>query len=195
MENQKMNTRFWTKKKVMLIAAVICCVMIVAAGTLAYFTAEETAFNKITTGKLEMLLHDETTGGVPFPENGINNLVPGDKVDKLVAVENTGSVDFYTRVSIEKIIKAADGQTELSFKNITLNLNTKDWTEKDGYYYYKKPVKPGETTEPLFTTVTFGTELGNEYMNAHVEVNVSAQAVQSKNNGDSALEAAGWPEA
>lgn len=195
MENQNMNVHFWTRKKIMVVAAIVCCAMILAAGTLAYFTAEETAYNVITTGKLAMLLHDETTGGVPFPEEGIDNVVPGDKVDKLVAVENTGSVDFYTRVSIEKIIKAADGETELNFNHITLNINTKDWTEKDGYYYYNKAVKPGETTEPLFTTVTFGGALGNEYMNAHVEVNVSAQAVQSKNNGDSALEAAGWPEA
>lgn len=195
MENQKMKAPFWNKRKIMLIAAVVCCVMIVAAGTLAYFTAEEKAFNKITTGKLTMLLHDETTGGVPFPEGGINNIVPGDEVDKLVAVENTGSVDFYTRVSIEKIIVAADKQTKLGFDNITLNINTVDWTEKDGYYYYNKPVKPGETTKPLFTTVTFGTALDNEYMGAHVEVNVSAQAVQSKNNGSSALTAAGWTEA
>ena len=57
----------------------------------------------------------------------------------------------------------------------------------------KEIVKPGEKTPELFTTVTFGTGLSNEYMEAHVEINVSAEAVQSKNNGTSALTATGWP--
>lgn len=188
-----LSNRF-SKKKVFLMAAIVCCIALVAAGTLAYFTAEETAFNVITTGKLAMDLHDETTGGVDFPANGIDNVMPGNVVDKIVYVENTGSVDFYTRISLEKIIEAAEGvETELDFDKITLNINTKDWTEKGGYYYYNGVVKPGEKTPELFTTVTFGTGLSNEYMEAHVEINVSAEAVQSKNNGTSALTATGWP--
>ena len=37
--------------------------------------------------------------------------------------------------------------------------------------------------------------MGNEYMNARLTIKVNAQAVQSRNNTDSALTAAGWPEA
>ena len=54
-------------------------------------------------------------------------------------------------------------------------------------------MKPGEETEPLFTKVSFGADLGNEYMEAHVEIKVDAQSVQSRNNGTGALDATGWP--
>ena len=48
-------------------------------------------------------------------------------------------------------------------------------------------------TEPIFTAVTFKSDMGNEYQNATATVDIAAQAVQSANNGKNALEAAGWP--
>ena len=50
-------------------------------------------------------------------------------------------------------------------------------------------------TPPLFETVTFSLDLGNDYADAKVQVAVSLEAVQSVNNGASALLAAGWPAA
>ena len=37
--------------------------------------------------------------------------------------------------------------------------------------------------------------MGNEYQNATATVDVLAQAVQTANNGESVMEAQGWPEA
>lgn len=182
------------KKRIVLIAAVIACIALLAAGTTAYFTAEETQYNVITTGMLDMMLHEETTGGEPWPEEGVFGVVPGVAVDKVVYVENTGSVDFYARISLDRIITAAEGVTaELNFDHITLDIDTGNWTEKDGFYYYNRALAPGEETLPLFTTVKFAPEMGNEYMNAHVEIGVNAEAVQSRNNGEDALSATGWP--
>lgn len=183
------------KKKLAVLAMLVVCIAILATGTLAYYTAQETAYNVITTGTLSMDLHDETTDGKDFPEEGISGVMPGRVVDKVVYVENDGDVTFWTRIKLEKTIADANGNTDrLNFSHIKLNLNTTDWTEQDGYYYYNKPLKPGESTEKLFTKVTFDTSMGNAYMNARVEINVIAQAVQSKNNGSSALDAVGWSE-
>lgn len=183
------------KKKLAVLAILVVCIAILATGTMAYYTAQETAYNVITTGTLSMELHDETTGGEDFPKEGITGIVPGRVVDKLVYVKNDGEVEFWTRIKLEKTITDAGGNTDrLNFNHITLNLNTTDWTEHDGYYYYNKPLKPGESTEKLFTKVTFGKKLGNAYMDARVEINVVAQAVQSKNNGSSPLDAVGWGE-
>ena len=196
MENQNMKTpnAITIKKRVALIAAIVCCIAMVAAGSLAYFTAQETAKNVITTGALKMALHDETTDGKPFPEDGISGVVPATTVDKKVYVENVGNVDMYVRIALDKVITPAKGtQAELDFSNITLDIDSSKWTEKDGYYYYNRALKPGEKTEPLFTKVSFGAELGNDYMDAKVVIDVDAQAVQSKNNTDSALDAKGWP--
>lgn len=183
------------KKKLAVLAMLVVCIAILATGTLAYYTAQETAYNVITTGTLSMDLHDETTDGKDFPKEGISGVMPGRVVDKVVYVENDGDVTFWTRIKLEKTIADANGNTDrLNFSHIKLNLNTTDWTEQDGYYYYNKPLKPGESTEKLFTKVTFDTSMGNAYMNARVEINVIAQAVQSKNNGSSALDAVGWSE-
>lgn len=193
MQNQTTKTKANRKKKLAVVALLVLCLAVLATGTLAYYTAQETAYNVITTGTLSMKLHDETTGGEDFPDEGINGVAPGMVVDKVVYVENNGGVDFWTRIRLEEIIVAAEGvDAELSFEHITLNINTDDWTEQDGYYYYNKPLKSGKQTEKLFTTVTFEPAMGNEYMDAHVEIIVHAQAVQSRNNGDSALTATGW---
>ena len=77
---------------------------------------------------------------------------------------------------------------------VSLDFNDTDWTYSDseGYYYYNRPLEPGKTTEPLFTTVTFDPLMGNEYQNASAHVKVIAYAVQSANNGDSPQAAKGW---
>ena len=54
-------------------------------------------------------------------------------------------------------------------------------------------IRPGETTAPLFTCVTFDAGMGNEYQDATATVHVAAEAVQTANNGVTALEALGWP--
>ena len=192
MENQSAGT----KRRIGLIAALVCCIAILATGTLAYFNAEETAHNVITTGSLSMKLHEEAEDGKPFPTDGVSGVMPDTEVVKKAYVENTGGVDMYVRISIEKDIQSMeDAGVKLNFEHITLDINTADWTEKDGYYYYNRALKPGEKTEPLFTRVRFDKTMGNEYMNARISIDVNAQAVQSRNNTDSPLTAAGWPEA
>ena len=185
------------KRRLVLLALALCIAAVTATGTLAYFTAEETAHNVITTGYLDMILHETTTGGKPFPEEGLENLMPGMVVDKVVTVENVGGVEFFLRIALDKAITPAEGvNAQLTFEHITLDINDTDWTlGDDGYYYYNTALDAGETTEPLFTTVTFEPEMGNDYMNARVEITVRAQAVQSRNNGGSPMTAVGWADA
>lgn len=196
MENME-NRKNAIKKRIGLIATIVCCIAILASGTVAYFTAQETAYNVITTGALSMRLVEEGADGKPFPKEGITGVLPNMEVTKKVYVENTGDVDMYVRIALATNVESMqDGVEKLPFDDhITLNINKTDWTEKDGYYYYNRVLKPGEATEPLFTTVSFDANMGNEYMNARVQIDVDAQAVQSKNNTDSPLTAAGWPKA
>lgn len=191
----KTNRKNQWRKYMLSLGLLIIGLAVLATGTYAYFTAEETAYNVVTTGFLHMDLVEETTGGEPWPEEGITGVMPGTNVDKVVYVENLGSVPFYARVAMENIIIPAEGvEAELSFEHITLDLNTEQWQEQDGYYYYYRALEPGEKTEPLFTKVSFAPAMGNEYQNATVEVYVLAQAVQSANNGSDPLTALGWSE-
>lgn len=183
------------KNRILCLALIICGLAVIASGTAAYFVAEETAYNVITTGCLYMDLIEETEDGQPWPEEGIDNVVPGTAVGKVVTVKNVGGVPFFTRISKEEFIYPAEGVTaELTFEHITIDINTEQWIEKDGFYYYYRILEPGEETEPLFTKVSFAPEMGNEYQNCKVEVHVLAQAVQSDNNGSDPLEALGWSE-
>ena len=71
----------------------------------------------------------------------------------------------------------------------------RNWSlSEDGYYYYALPVTPGESTELLFDTVSFAPEMGNEYQDCTANIVISAQAVQTANNGQTVLEAQGWSE-
>lgn len=113
---------------------------------------------------------------------------------KIVQVKNTGANDAYIRVSVEKAIELAQGvEGEADLTLVSLDLNTMNWTEKDGYYYYNGPLAPDASTEPLFTHVTFDTAMGNQYQGSRALVDVKAYAVQSDNNGATALLAQGWP--
>ena len=50
-----------------------------------------------------------------------------------------------------------------------------------------------KATEILFDTVHFAPEMGNEYQNCTANIIISAQAVQTANNGDTVMDAKGWP--
>lgn len=188
-----MNTLKPWKRRILAIALIVIGLSAVATGTYAYFVAEETAYNVITTGALFMDLVEETEDGKPWPEEGIKDVIPCMEVGKVVYVENRGSVPFFTRIQKETIVTPGpDVTAELTDEYISVDINTECWIEQGDFYYYYRILQPGEQTEPLFTKVSFAPEMGNEYQNATVEVYVLAQAVQSANNGYDPLMALGW---
>ena len=186
------------KQKLLTLSAVIIVVALSAYGSVAYFTAEDTARNVITAGKLKIELQEKmlTSDGektVPFEDR--LGVMPGSEVSKIVEVKNTGGQDAWVRVSVNKAIELAEGvEDEVDLSLISFDLNTDYWTEKDGFYYYTAKLAPGHTTEPLFTAVTFAKTMSNQYQNSKALLTVNAYATQTVHNGNTALEAAGWPE-
>ena len=183
------------KKRFLLCALIVLVLGFAVNGTLAYFTGEEVAHNVITSGSIDIELVElaKTPEGATVPFEDVDGAMPGDTVSKIVYVTNTGANDAWVRIKLDLAIElAGEGQADLSM--VGLDLDTKNWTEKDGYYYYNAPLAPGKSTEPLFTQVTFSAEMGNIYQNSSTSLDVSAQATQVANNGATALEAKGWPE-
>jgi predicted ribosomally synthesized peptide with SipW-like signal peptide len=181
------------RKGLILIAAAMVFLSAAAIGTVAYFTATGTAVNTITAGNVRMLLHDENPDGAAFPQDGMSGLMPGDTVDKVVYVENTGDHAFYTRIKLKNAIASEEGVL-LSIDKIRLNIDETYWKlGTDGWYYCLSPVEQGGKTVPLFTQVAFASDMSNDYMSAEVTIEVVAQAVQKANNGDTVWQAAGWP--
>ena len=182
------------KRKLLIVSVLAILVAVTAAGTLAYFTDTGTAHNVITTGNVKIELKEWADEACKEPFKDKTGVMPGTKVTKIVKVENTGTGAAFLRLYVEKNVYGAD-QKPMKSDPVSLDFDNRNWTysESEGYYYYNRALEPGDTTEPLFTTVTFDPLMGNEYQNATAHVKVIAYAVQSAHNGDSPQAAKGWP--
>lgn len=192
------------KKRIVALAVSAICLATIASSTLAYFTDEQHVHNILTSGGISIQVVETMQGEgdamVEFPKEGLRGIMPGTVVSKTVQIQNTGANEAWIRVKVDSSIIAADG------KNLALNLQ--DGTEvitydvldgwqpgTDGYFYYEKPVPVQMLTTPLFETVRFAPKMGNEYQNCTANIVISAQAVQTANNGVSVMDASGWPTA
>ena len=162
---------------------------------MAYYTNQNTATNVVTAGNIRAELQEwaDLENEIPYtdPEDYI---APGDNLSKAVTVKNTGLGDAWIRIQF--VIRAeGDNIPAQGTPPVVLDVNTEAWTEQDGWYYYNAALKSGETTEPIFTTVSFEKTMDNNWKNALVYIDVAMQATQVANNGASALDAAeaSWP--
>ena len=181
--------------------AILCMlVSLVMNSTLAYFTAEETARNVITSGGIDIQVveRQQTDDGLkPYPTDPIQ-VMPGSEVSKIVSVQNLDD-PAWVRMAYSVTVVDADG-TERSLTSaevqqfMAVNADTANWTYKDGWWYYADALTTGEESKPLFTEVTFsGSGMGNAYHNNTILIDVMAQAVQQIHNGETVMGAAGWP--
>lgn len=183
----------WKKAGALLMAAVIILTLNFTRTTLAYYTIVGTATNVVTSGNIQLKIHEVTKDGTPFPTEGVK-VFPGDKVSKEVSVENTCAQPFYLRLRLTNGIEGLQESVEEVF---AFETNTADWTlREDGCYYYNKVLEPGQRTSPLFKEVEMVWEqMNGRFSGRTLTLTVTAEAVQSKNNPvDHPWEAQGWPE-
>ena len=186
------------KRRLFAGAVIAMCLSVLGFGTLAYFTAEDTAHNVITSGDIdiELLEWADEEKTVPFPAEGVSGVMPGTETTKIVEVKNTGSNAAYVRVGGEKEIRLSHGvEGEPDSGLMKIDFDETSWTlGDDGFYYYKEALQPGAVTEALFASVSFDPGMGNLYQNSTASVEVTAYAVQVDNNGGTVMDANGWPE-
>lgn len=190
------------KKKILLLAVAAICVAILASGTLAYFVAEDTAHNIITTAGVGIEIEEwqESEGGlVPYPDEPVA-VMPGAVVSKIATVKSTEE-KAYIRAKYEIVLTDAKGNVvdlthEQLAKAIKINVDEAHWLDNgDGWWYFDESVSKNDVTSAFFTQVEFDkSAMTNEYQECTVDITVIAQAVQAANNGSTALEAAGWPQ-
>ena len=180
------------RMKLLCAALAVALLSVCSYGTLAFYSVIGTATTVITTGDVELAIHEKTADGQDFPAEGVT-VIPGDVVSKIVTVENVCQQSFYLRV------KLVSGSTDLTLTAedcLKVDLNTTDWTlGQDGYIYYNTVLEPGQTTTPVFTQVeVVGQNVGMEQIGQTLSLTVNAYAVQSKNNpAEQPWEASGWP--
>lgn len=183
---------FTQKMKLLLVAIAAIIATWLTQPTLAYYTIIGTATNVVTSGDIQLMIHEKTADGQDFPEEGVF-VIPGDIVSKIVTVENVCGHPFWLRV---RLFSSATNDTLSAEDCLALDLNTETWTlHSDGYIYYNSILQPGEVTTPVFTQVEIvGQYVSQSHMGTTLSLTVNAQAVQSEHNpAEHPWEASGWP--
>lgn len=160
------------KSKLMLGTVMMLAVLLVAGGTLAWFTAKaDPVVNEFTAGTLKMNLVDSYCEAT--------NVNPGDCIDKVVFVENTGTKRMFVRI---KLTPEFPNMSDADLNLVDFPILNGWVLHTDGYYYYPHEVLPGADTPNLIKKVCFdGPGMGNEYQGAYFTLTVESEAIQVTN--------------
>jgi len=172
----------------------------VIGGTLAGFHTftENEGVTNITVNSLgiEMLgVSDEADAKADADVQDIKVVPGGDTVIQHNIVNNVeGGYDLYTRVTIdkkwkdesldsEKIHVYAGTDEDNSKTELFAGETVKEWivwyTDAEQIVmYYTKPLAHGEETTNFIDSISFDADMKNEYADAEMELNFSADAVQ-----------------
>lgn len=180
-----------SKSRLLLIALAAILVTVLTQPTLAHYTAVGKTTNVVTSGGIELKIHEKTADGSDFPAEGVY-IIPGDIVSKQVSVENVCGHPFYLRV---KLVSGSTKETLSAEDCLKMDINTNDWTYLDGFYYFNRILQPGEVTPALFTQVEIvGSKVDQTHIGSTLSLTGNAYAVQSENNpADHPWDASGWP--
>ena len=188
------------KRKIILLAALLVMVAILGVGgTLAYFTAEDSATNEFTVGNVKIDLIEPKWDEIGKHE--AKDAYPGEALAKNPQVVNTGKNPCFVRIKVEgleQFVKKYGEDAMIGLRYIDAEgvyhegINKTDWeyNEADGYYYYKKVLATVATagdawnkglvakTPELFSQIVIPTQLKNDEVTKPVEI--KAYAVQAQ---------------
>lgn len=182
------------KNKRLLIVGVVV-LLLCALSTTAFLTSERVSDNVLTFGNLRVQLInntiDETGAEVPVEQS--EEKLTGTSVSRIIKVKNICKNSMYVRVKIE--FKGEDKQGEFAANEyVSFQHSGKGWSQGADWFYYTKELKPEQQTTDLFRELQVDLDrLMTDHAGSKLTFKVSAQAVQSDNNGASAEEAQGWP--
>lgn len=156
-----------TEEKKRLKGAILLCVfclLVLTTGIVAFFGSVSDRINNVTVGENVTKIEE-----IFDPPDKIEE---GKDYIKKVTIRNQGSVPCYVRAFAETVDPAAAA-------GIQIDWNRTDWSrrQKDGYYYYHRALAAGETTEPLFTTLSAKKDLKD------FRIIVYSESVQAQGSG------------
>ena len=126
------------KKMLSLLLVVALAATAVIGGTLAYFTDTDAQTNEFTMGDVEVDLWEV------FDAEAATDMVPGEKVNKDVYVENIGTNDSYVRVHVAIPAKFDDGDPEFNASQNFLHWNFTSESVADGQWSWLPEYSAGK---------------------------------------------------
>lgn len=169
------------KKTILSIALAAICLFSGVQATLAAWRVSDPSIHAISIASLSGRLVEVYTEQ--------DQVFPGQTVEKIVNVKNTGSSDSVIRIKLEKQwgkSRTEDGalipEEGYDTDNILIDYNTELWyyNEADDYYYYKGVLRPGETTSAaLFESFKIANETPAIYNNMTADIVVKLECLQA----------------
>ena len=174
------------KKKILtlgLVAALSATAAI--GGTLAYFTDTADATNTFTVGNVEIeLTEPKWTEAVKNTDGKMENVYPGQILDKDPTVTNNGKNSCFVRVSVSNLDQFEDEGMIAYLTGDEKGKLGDNWVKEGDYFYYTKELAASEATSPLFQKIEIPTGLTNgkedRYSKVAKDIVVNAEAVQSQ---------------
>lgn len=170
-----------------IIAGASILAVVGVSGIIAYFTDTATVTNHAQMGIVDIDLKEyminEEGNKVAWEDK--TNIVPGDVISKIPEINCVeGAVDCYIRAKVE--ISCKDENLQNSTQMLTLanlNINEENWyyCEADGYFYYKTILTDKSEPVELFSEVTIPASMDNTWSLEEFSIDVTAEAIQSKN--------------
>jgi len=164
--------------------------------TFAYFTSSaDSSGNTIASASSKVTLFDSTS------EIEIGNITvfPGQSVERTVYAENEGAYPVYVRAKITSAIELderyADRQNDVDPSLISYGIDTANWVERNGYYYYNSKLGRDQSTTSLLSDIKFSGKMGNMYKDSTIKIKILLETVQASNNGETVFDAVGWSSA
>ena len=175
------------KKTKAILAGVSTIAVIGVAGIVAYFTDTATVTNHAEMGIVDIDLAEYTINsqGNKVAWSDVTNVTPGQTISKIPEISVVdGAVDCYIRAKVE--ISCADDTLAADPLMLTidnLNVDESKWyyCAQDGYFYYKTVMTDESNPAQLFTEVTIPAALGNAWSLERIQIDVTAEAIQSEN--------------
>ncbi len=176
-----------TKKKAIFsmiaIFVLFCMLALTTYALITSFVSVED--NLFLTGRVKI----ELNGGKTVFDGSDMNIEPGRSLARDFTVENKGSADVYVRLYLENVEGALQEALTFSIydgRTLLFTGKAKDFNE-NAACISGTPLSVGET-RTLTAVVKMDASAGSEYQTAGITFDMTAEAVQSKNNPDKAFE-------
>lgn len=156
------------KYKLITICSIIVLSILISTCIYSYYTYQKSIENTVILAYNEIQVNElyepplEMKKGISFK--------------KEPTIKNVGNIDCYVRV--KSLI--SDSRVENGI-NIDYNLNDFTYNIVDQYYYYNKVLSPGESSKPLFTTVTIHNDAEDIVLEGF-DIYIYSESVQTLEN-------------
>lgn len=156
------------KSKIIIVAAVLAAAVLAVGITMALYQDNS-----------NMVVNTFTLGNVTTEIVEIFQKEDDTTYKKEPRVTNTGENDCYIRLRYQITPE------EAGKRQVSLDGPGEGWKQVGDWYYYQNPVKPGESTTPLFTTVKLQyDEEDNPWIDFDILLYQEAVQTVAVNNGE-----------